>query len=71
MEDFGEKKDELNEELAIGYDGTNIFGGTISLVIYLILLVYFVMRVNRLIVNKEHEFDTREVFYSPDEMKEQ
>ena len=71
MEEYGDKKDDLNGEIEIGYDGSNVFGGFISLVIYLILLVYFLLRVNRLIVNKEHEFDSRDVFYSPEEMAKQ
>jgi hypothetical protein len=71
MEEYGDKKDDLNGEIEVGYDGSNVFGGFISLVIYFILFIYFIMRVRRVIVMRENEFDTRDVFYSPEEMEEQ
>ena len=70
MEAYGDKKDDLNGEIEIGYDGSNVFGGFISLVIYFILFIYFIMRIRRVIVMRENEFDTRDVFYSPEEMAE-
>ena len=71
IEEYGEKKDELNDELTIGYDGSNVFGGFISFGIYFILLIYFIMGINKKIVNRLNEFDTYDVFYSPEEMAEQ
>lgn len=66
MLDFQEAKAQLTKKLEIGYDGTTLAGGIITVGLVLMLTSLFIYRMNIIFATHEHIFVGREAYYSQD-----
>ena len=58
--------DSLNYNLSMGYTNETVTGGCISLFIYIVLLTNLTYRFYMIYGEREHEFNSNEIFYSED-----